>query len=52
LAFLMELQRDPGLIDGFSAVLSDFLASGSGGSAEHYERVTTSMLTESHDGRQ
>ena len=30
---------------GFSAVLSDFLASGSGGSPEHYESVKLSDLT-------
>ncbi len=46
LPFLLELQRDPGLLDGFSAVFSDFLASGSGGSPDHYARVTASMLTE------
>jgi hypothetical protein len=46
LPFLMELQRDPGLLDGFSAVLSDYLASGSGGSPEHYASVSVSMLTE------
>ena len=46
LPFLLELQRDPGLIDGFSAVLSDYLASGSGGSPDHYASVTPSMLTD------
>ncbi len=46
LPYLLDLQRDPGLLDGFTAVLSDFLASGSGGSPEHYATVSASMLTE------
>jgi hypothetical protein len=46
LAFLLELQRDPDLLDGFSAVLSDFLASGSIGTADYYAEITLSMLTE------
>ena len=45
LKYLLELQRDPSLMDGFTAVLSDYLASGSGGSPDHYEGVTASMLT-------
>jgi len=49
LTYLLELQRDPGLLDGFTAVLSDYLACGSGGSPEHYERVTASMLTGSRN---
>jgi hypothetical protein len=51
LPFLVELQRDPGLLDGFSAVLSDYLASGTGGSPEHYVRVSASMLTDFGDAR-
>ena len=39
LRYLLELQRDPRLLDGFSAVLSDYLAAGSGGSPDHYARV-------------
>lgn len=44
--YLLELQRDPGLMDGFTAVLSDYLACGSGGGPEHHARVSASMLTE------
>jgi hypothetical protein len=51
LAYLRQLQRDPTLLDGFSAILSDFLASGTGGTPDHYERVTLAMLTELPDGR-
>jgi hypothetical protein len=45
LPYLPELKRDPHLLDGFSAVLSDYLAAGGGGSAEIYEGVKPSMLT-------
>jgi hypothetical protein len=49
--YLLELQRDPTLLDGFSAVLSDYLSPASGGSADHYARLTATMLTElPHDG--
>ena len=43
--FLLELQRDPSLLDGFSAVLSDYLSSGSGWSPDHYANVSASALT-------
>jgi hypothetical protein len=45
LRYLLELQLDPRLLDGFSAVLSDYLASGSGGTPDHYERVQRAELT-------
>jgi len=49
LSYLLELQRDPDLLDGFSAVLSDYLAAGSGGSPDHYAGVSVAMLTQLPD---
>ena len=49
LPFLLELHRDPDLLDGFSAVLSDYLAAGAGGSPDHYAGVSAAMLRDIPD---